>query len=137
LTCALLPLPLLSLNPHPKLNQPTNPSTPPNPTQPTHPTHTPKYPSPTKPTRIADGPLRLELSRSLETDLPSVAFGVAAAVLSNEDDSRVEGAGVRVTIAPANTRCGGCLGLGWLGGGDLGGGVMWAYSFTHPGGLPI
>lgn len=46
--------------------------------------------------------MRVELSRTLETDLPGVPFGVAAAAFSNEDDSPMDGQDVVVTVAPAN-----------------------------------
>jgi len=51
--------------------------------------------------RIAPAPLRLELRRSLETELPGVAFGVAVDVFSNVDGGAVPGARVRVSLAPA------------------------------------
>lgn len=50
--------------------------------------------------------MRLELSRTLETDLPGVAFGVTALAYSNEDDAPVEGAPVSVTLLPANATAG-------------------------------
>ncbi len=48
--------------------------------------------------RIADGPVRVELLRTLHTNVPGVAFGVSAEAFSNEDDTPVKGevAGVHV-----------------------------------------
>jgi hypothetical protein len=54
-------------------------------------------------TRIADGPVRVELNRSLETDIPGVKFGVAATAFSNEDDQQLDGASVDITLVLANT----------------------------------
>ena len=54
---------------------------------------------------IADGPVRVELSRTLETDLPGVQFGVTVEAFSNEDDSALDGTAVTVTMVPANARC--------------------------------
>ncbi len=50
--------------------------------------------------------MRIELSRTLDTDLPGVPFGVTALAYSNEDDEAVEGAPVTVTLLPANTTAG-------------------------------
>lgn len=41
--------------------------------------------------RIADGPVRVELQRTLHTNVPGIAFGVSAEAFSNEDDSPVKG----------------------------------------------
>jgi hypothetical protein len=41
--------------------------------------------------RIADGALRVELTRTLNTDVPGMLFGVMANVYSNEDDTPVDG----------------------------------------------
>jgi len=41
--------------------------------------------------RIADGPVRVELQRTLLTDVPGVMFGVVADAFSNEDGSPVKG----------------------------------------------
>ena len=49
--------------------------------------------------------MRVELSRTLETDLPGVSFGVTASAFSNEDDSRLDGEAVVVTVLPANNTC--------------------------------
>ena len=43
--------------------------------------------------RVADGPVRVELQRTLLTNVPGVAFGVRADAFSNEDDSPVKGEG--------------------------------------------
>jgi hypothetical protein len=77
----------------------------------------------TNPTRIADGPLSVELRRSLETDLPGVPFGVTAGAFSNEDDEAVNGTAIRVNMAPSNARWGGaCVGgRGGRGGGGVAG----------------
>jgi hypothetical protein len=39
--------------------------------------------------RIADGPLRVQLSTTLLPDTPGQPFGVAATVFSNSDDSQL------------------------------------------------
>jgi hypothetical protein len=52
--------------------------------------------------RITDGPVRVELARTLATHLPGVAFGVRADAFSNEDDSPVKGATVEVSLVPRN-----------------------------------
>jgi hypothetical protein len=49
--------------------------------------------------------VRVELSRTLETDLPGVPFGVTAAAYSNEDDAPLDGTLVAISVVPANTRC--------------------------------
>lgn len=41
--------------------------------------------------RIADGPVRVELQRTLLTNVPGVSFGVKADAFSNEDDKPVKG----------------------------------------------
>jgi hypothetical protein len=41
--------------------------------------------------RIVDGPVRVELQRTLHTNVPGVAFGVSAEAFSNQDDSPVKG----------------------------------------------
>ncbi|KIZ04279.1 hypothetical protein MNEG_3680 [Monoraphidium neglectum] len=56
--------------------------------------------------KIADGPVRVELSRTLETDLPGVPFGVTAAAYSNEDDAPLDGTLVAISVVPANTSAG-------------------------------
>jgi hypothetical protein len=43
--------------------------------------------------RIVDGPVRVELQRTLHTNVPGVAFGVSAEAFSNQDDSPVKGEG--------------------------------------------
>eukprot|EP00775_Hariotina_reticulata_P009083 gene9083-9253_t len=53
--------------------------------------------------KIADGALRVELTRSLSTDVPGILFGVMANVYSNEDDTPVDGVTVEVSISPANS----------------------------------
>ncbi|KAF6261957.1 hypothetical protein COO60DRAFT_1458856 [Scenedesmus sp. NREL 46B-D3] len=49
--------------------------------------------------RIADGPVRVELQRSLLTDVPGIRFGVKADAFSNDDDSPVKGATVQLPAA--------------------------------------
>ena len=80
--------------------------------------------------RIADGPARLEISTTLDTDLPGVRFGVAVDAFSNDvgapasasgirssgsggdggdgddDAARLDGTTVTVTMAPANASAG-------------------------------
>lgn len=41
--------------------------------------------------RIADGPVRVELQRTLLTNVPGVSFGVKADAFRNEDDTPVKG----------------------------------------------
>jgi hypothetical protein len=46
--------------------------------------------------------VRVELNRSLETDLPGVRFGIATTAFSNEDDRQLDGVEVAVALLPAN-----------------------------------
>lgn len=50
--------------------------------------------------RIAEGPVRVEINTTLDTDLPGVRFGVAATAFSNEDDSQLEDASITVSLTP-------------------------------------
>lgn len=55
--------------------------------------------------RIADGPLRIELSRTLVTDVPGVAFGVRADAFKHDDASPVEGAPLALQRTPSADAC--------------------------------
>jgi hypothetical protein len=55
------------------------------------------------PCRITDGPVRVELQRTLLTDVPGIKFGVKADAFSNDDDSPVKGVcGSTATSSPLN-----------------------------------
>eukprot|EP00879_Flechtneria_rotunda_P001797 GHRR01001961.1.p1 GENE.GHRR01001961.1~~GHRR01001961.1.p1 ORF type:complete len:2104 (+),score=689.06 GHRR01001961.1:216-6527(+) len=56
----------------------------------------------TKTVRIADGPIRVELARTLITDLPGMMFGVRADTFSNDDNSPIAGVSVDVSLEAAN-----------------------------------
>jgi hypothetical protein len=57
--------------------------------------------------RITDGPFRVDILTTLDTDLPSVPFGVAATAYSNDDDSQHSGA-VSVSLVVNGGGNGGC-----------------------------
>ncbi|KAG2434214.1 hypothetical protein HXX76_007940 [Chlamydomonas incerta] len=49
---------------------------------------------------LADGPARLQLQTSLDTDVPGVAFAVGAELTSNVDGSAIAGVAVTATLKP-------------------------------------
>ncbi|KAG2434208.1 hypothetical protein HXX76_007934 [Chlamydomonas incerta] len=49
---------------------------------------------------LADGPARLQLQTSLDTDVPGVAFAVGAELASNVDGSAIAGVAVTATLKP-------------------------------------
>ncbi|KAG2447325.1 hypothetical protein HYH02_007655 [Chlamydomonas schloesseri] len=52
---------------------------------------------------LADGPARLSLQTSLDTDVPGVAFAVGADLTSNVDGSAITGVAVTATLKPDTT----------------------------------